>query len=125
MDEPFQTVDNSMKTQFACSFLFKSSIDFRDHPLFLQSLISLQALAFRGRSAHPHQSKRLWGSSQPVIRQEYRKSLQSNEDYSKDPSILFDTLHCLRPLTQFIDLNHTVFGRSRTVFDLPSTLFDR
>jgi hypothetical protein len=57
-----------MKTQFA---LKKVTADFRN------------PLPFRRLSAEPPHRKRLWGLGKPVIRQECRKFLPSNKDYSK------------------------------------------
>ena len=89
MDEPFQTVDNLMKTQFVCN-LETRSLSFVDVDCKVRHSLSA--------GGPPSASLRLWGLGQPVIRQECRKSLQSNLDYSKnhkDWSTLFDTCTAL------------------------------
>ncbi|TFH63200.1 hypothetical protein E4J71_05425 [Peribacillus frigoritolerans] len=49
----------------------------------LHITLSGNRLPFRRLSAKPPQRKRLWGLGYPVFRQECRKSLPSNKDYSK------------------------------------------
>ncbi|MBT2669582.1 hypothetical protein J7E95_02085 [Streptomyces sp. ISL-14] len=99
-----------MKTQFACSYLFKKPFQLISEirSLSADCLPSLIKVNVSGVS-----SSQLFGRSVANFFNPMGITLKKH----KDRSTLFAPLHCLEPLTQFIDLNHTIFGRSRKAFD--------